>query len=314
MDAERAYQHRMINTLQSLALITAMAVLLGLLGWIIAGGPGLMMALTAGVLVAVFGPSVSPWLVLRMYRAQPILPQQAPGLYRVVRELSQRANLEQTPTLFLIPTPMLNAFAVGSRDNAAIALTDGLLQRLSGRELVGVLAHELSHVRHNDMWVMNLADIISRITVALSQMGLLLLLLGLPLLLLGMVEISLPALLLLVFAPTVTALLQLALSRTREYEADRGAVELTGDPHGLAGALQKLEHYQGGWLERIFIPGRKEPDPAILRTHPPTEERIERLLELAPARSIRLPDLEPGFRPPRRVAMRPRWRINGLWY
>jgi heat shock protein HtpX len=312
LNAEVARRHRLVNTLQSVLLIGAMAGLLALLGWIVADLEGLLVALVVGLLVALFGPRVSPWLVLRMYRAQAIHPRQAPDLYRALYELCRRADLSRPPALFYIPTPMLNAFAVGSRDQAAIVLTDGLLRKLDGRELVGVLAHELSHVRHNDMWVMNLADIISRMTVALSQVGLFLLLLGLPLLLLGIIRISPVALLLLIFAPTLVALLQLALSRTREYEADRGAVELTGDPRGLASALQKLEHYQGGWLERILMPGRREPDPAILRTHPATSDRIRRLRELAP------PEAPPlriaSYAPPARAGRRPRWHLNGLWY
>lgn len=308
--------HHLGNTLQSALLIAAMAGLLGLLGWIIAAAEGLAVAVIVSVLVALLGPRVSPWLVLRMYRAQPIQPRQAPDLYGALYELARRAGLSRPPTLYYIPTPMLNAFAVGSRDQAAIALTDGLLRRLDGRELVGVLAHELSHVRHNDMWVMNLADVLSRMTVALSQVGLFLLFFGLPLLLLGIIDISLPALLLLIFAPTLVALLQLALSRTREYEADRGAVELTGDPQGLAAALRKLEQYQGGWLERILMPGRREPDPALLRTHPVTADRIRRLSELAPPRTpLRRPGLKlPTYTPPTRVATRPRWHLNGLWY
>lgn len=316
MNHEVNRQHHLSNTLQSVLLIAAMAGLLGLLGWIVAAAEGLAVAVIVSVLVALLGPRVSPWLVLRMYRAQPIHPRQAPDLYGALHELARRAQLSRPPTLYYIPTSMLNAFAVGSRDQAAIALTDGLLRHLDGRELVGVLAHELSHVRHNDMWVMNLADVISRMTMALSQIGLLLLLFGLPLLLLGIIRISLPALLLLIFAPTLVALLQLALSRTREYEADRGAVELTGDPQGLASALQKLEHYQGGWLERILMPGRREPDPALLRTHPPTTDRIRRLRELAPPRPTpRRPSLQiPTYTPPTRIATRPRWHLNGLWY
>ncbi len=316
MNHEINRQHHLSNTLQSALLIAAMAGLLGLLGWIIAAAEGLVVAVIVSVLVALLGPRVSPWLVLRMYRARLIHPRQAPDLYDALHDLARRAGLSRPPALYYIPTPMLNAFAVGSSDQAAIALTDGLLRRLDGRELVGVLAHELSHVRHNDMWVMNLADVISRMTVALSQFGLFLLFFGLPLLLFGIITISLPALLLLIFAPTLVALLQLALSRTREYEADRGAVELTGDPQGLASALQKLEHYQGGWLERILMPGRREPDPALLRTHPPTTDRIRRLRELVPPRPMpRRPNLQiPVYTPPVRTVARPRWHFNGLWY
>ncbi len=318
MNAVEAQRHRLSNGLQSVALIGAMAALLGLLGWIFAGGGGVVVALVMCVLVAVFGPRLSPRLVLRLYRARPIQPYQAPDLYRTVDELGRRAGLSQAPTLYYLPTPVLNAFAVGSRQTATIALTDGLLRNLAPRELVGVLAHELSHVRHNDMWVMNLADIISRMTIALSQVGLLLLLFGLPLVLFGIMPVSLPALLLLLLAPTLSAVLQLALSRTREFNADVGAIELTNDPRGLASALQKLERYQRGWLEQIFMPGRRVPEPGWLRTHPPTEERIRRLLALAPRHPPRRLQPNPAqwldqarLWP---VPQRPRWHWHGLWF
>lgn len=282
MNPANARRHRLGNALQSVLLVAAMAGLLGLLGWVVAEIQGLIVAIVACLLVALLGPRISPRLVLRMYRAGVIRAQQAPRLYAILQELSRRAGLSRMPQLYYIPSPMLNAFAVGDRDNAAIAMTDGLLRNLDERELTGVLAHELSHVRHNDMWVMNLADIIGRMTVALSQFGLFMLFFGLPLVLLGAIDISLPMVLLLIFAPTLTALLQLALSRTREYDADLGAVELTGDLPGMIAALRKLERRQGGWMERIFMPGRRQPEPALLRTHPQTEERIARLRELAP--------------------------------
>lgn len=282
MNPANARRHRLGNALQSVLLVAAMAGLLGLLGWVVAETQGLIVAIVACLLVALLGPRISPRLVLRMYRAGVIRAQQAPRLYAILQELSRRAGLSRMPQLYYIPSPMLNAFAVGDRDNAAIAMTDGLLRNLDERELTGVLAHELSHVRHNDMWVMNLADIIGRMTVALSQFGLFMLFFGLPLVLLGAIDISLPMVLLLIFAPTLTALLQLALSRTREYDADLGAVELTGDLPGMIAALRKLERRQGGWMERIFMPGRRQPEPALLRTHPQTEERIARLRELAP--------------------------------
>ncbi|MDX1605468.1 MAG: zinc metalloprotease HtpX [Candidatus Competibacterales bacterium] len=317
MNPERIREHQWHNALQSVLLIGAMTALLGLVGWIVAGPDGLVLGLLACGLLSVLGIRISPRLVLRLYRARPIPARAAPDLHRVLEILCQRAGLVWVPQLYYVPTPVLNAFAVGHRDEAAIALTDGLLQRLGSRELVAVLAHELSHVRHNDMWVMNLADLISRVTVALSQVGLLLLLLGLPLALLGMVSLSLPALLLLILAPTLMALLQLALSRTREYEADRGAVELTGDPRALASALYQLERHQGGWLERVLMPGRREPDPALLRSHPATEDRIARLRELAHEERRHPPGL---VRPPTalddfpRPGRRPRWHLNGLWY
>ena len=316
MDYQQLHQHKLNNTLQSVLLIASMAILLGVVGGLFAGPVGVWLALTVCALLLAFGPQLSPRFVLSLYRAQPIDRRQAPDLHMLTTELSRRAGLARTPQLYYIPSRMMNAFAVGSRDDAAIGLTDGLLRRLPMRELAGVLAHEISHVKHNDMWVMNLADVISRITIVLSQAGLFLLLFSIPLLLLGMADISLLAILLLIFAPTLTTLLQLALSRAREFDADLGAVQLTGDPAGLAAALRQLEQYQGSWLEQIFMPGRRIPEPAWLRTHPPLAERIERLRTLStgykvqelPLGTLQWPD-QTG-----RSADRPRWHWHGLWY
>lgn len=314
MNPQQQQQHKLNNTLQSILLISTMMILLGALGFILIGSNGLILALVLCAVLVFLGPNVSPRLILRMYQARELKPQQVRELYALNELLSQRAQLPRAPRLFYIPSRMLNAFAVGNREQSAIALTDGLLRHLNARELCGVIAHEISHIRHNDMWVMNLADMISRVTMMLSQIGIFLLIVTLPLLLFGFIDFSLLAALLLIIAPTVSTLLQLALSRTREYDADLGAVELTGDPQGLAVALSKLERRQGGWLERIFMPGRREPDPALLRTHPPTEERIKRLLALSGQSFqplLRDLKLSQGLASPNR---RPRWRVSGLWY
>ncbi len=193
-----------------------------------------------------------------------------------------------------------------------------MLRQLEPRELAGVLAHEVSHVRNNDPWVMGLADVTSRITGWFSMLGQILFLLNIPLVLMGAVSISWLAIALLIFAPTLSGLIQLALSRTREYDADIGAVELTGDPRGLASALAKLERTQGRWLEQILMPGRRVPDPSLLRTHPPTAERIERLLALtsdhATTSRPRLATTPHHLSTIPVVTSRPRWRgVMGVW-
>jgi heat shock protein HtpX len=231
--------------------------------------------------------------------------------------LAARAGLPAAPTLYYVPSAMINAFAVGTRGNSAIAVTDALLRALSPRELAGVLAHELSHVRNNDMWVMELADLFSRMTSWFSSVGQILLVINLPLTMFSEYAVSWAAILILVLAPTLSALMQLALSRIREYDADLGATELTGDPRGLALALVKMERYQGRFIEQIFFPGRRLPDPSLLRTHPPTQERIERLLELEPAAAAvphppSVASLASAAFPP--VERRPGWHLNGVWY
>ncbi len=281
MNRERLSAHKFNNLIQSALLLGGMAVLVGLLGWLIAGGDGMLWAVIIGAVILLLGPRASPRLALKLYGARPLHRVEAPDLYRLIAVLAERARLPSLPELYYVPTPAMNAFAVGKRSEPIITVTDGLLRNLTSRELTGVLAHELSHVRNNDMWVMTLADTVSRLTSWFSLMGQLLLFINLPLILFGGGGISWWAIVLLIFAPMISVLLQLALSRTREFDADLDAAEITGDPIGLASALRKLHHYQGGLLRRLLMPGRRAPDSWILSTHPSTEERIRRLAELA---------------------------------
>ena len=154
------------------------------------------------------------------------------------------------------------------------------MRKLNARELRGVLAHEVAHINHNDIWVMALADVMSRITNLMAITGMFLVVAYLPLFVLTRETVPWLLLLVLILSPNLSALLQLALSRAREYNADIEAVNLTDDARGLASALAKIEYFQGGWVERILFPGRKLPDPSLLRTHPRTEERIQRLMSL----------------------------------
>ncbi|QKT03991.1 M48 family metalloprotease [Ectothiorhodospiraceae bacterium 2226] len=274
-------RHKLINTLQSLLLLGGMGALLAAVGWLLGGELFMLWMVVMGVLLVGFSPRVPPALIMRLHGAHALSPWEAPRLHALSEELARRAALPAPPTLYYLPSAAINAFTVGPREEAAIGVTDGLLRHLTLRELTGVLAHEISHVRHNDTWVMGLADQVMRITGLLSLIGQLLVVANIPLLLLGEAHIPWLAVLLLVFAPTLSALLQLALSRAREFDADLGAVELTGDPHGLAAALHKLEHQTRG-LAAMLRRSRGDPVPAILRTHPATGKRIERLLAMAP--------------------------------
>ncbi|KRT53623.1 zinc metalloprotease HtpX [endosymbiont of Ridgeia piscesae] len=282
IDSQIWHQHALANRIQSLLLLVAMVSFLSLLGWVLWGVDGIFWLLLLGFVLLLFNPVASPWLIMRMYRATRLTSVKAPTLDSTLRELAHRAGLHRVPELFYVPSPMVNAFTVGSRNEAVIAVTDGLLRSLDTRETVGVLAHEVSHVRNNDMWVMGMADLFSRLTSLLSLLGQFLLLLNLPLIVMSNVSINWFAILLLIFAPNLSALAQLGLSRTREYEADLSAARLTGDPEGLANALVKIEQRSGSLLERLFLPGRRIPEPSLLRTHPPTKERVRRLMALKP--------------------------------
>jgi heat shock protein HtpX len=317
----RRRRHKLRNLVQSLLLLGGMLIILAVCAASIWGAEGVAWAVIGGMLGLMLTPTVAPEWVMRMYRAALLRPRDLPEIFPLLQELAARAGLKALPQLYYIRSPLLNAFAVGRPDAAAIGLTDGILRALTTRELAGVLAHELSHIRNNDLWTMNLADILTRLTSLMSWLGQLLLLLNLPILLMNEVPIPWILVLVLIFAPTLVSLLQLALSRSREFDADIDAAALTGDPRGLASALAKLEHHQGRYWEEIFLPGRRMPEPSVLRTHPPTEERIRRLLELYET-AERLPfpvHAVPGHvlhPPPWAAAMPhgPRWRWPGVWY
>lgn len=285
MNRNRLVKHRVTNVLQSLLLLGGLGVLMGVLGWIVGG------VITAGVAVLTvlvlywLNPVVSPRWVLRLYRARSIPRWEAPALTAIVQELARRADLPRVPDLYYLPSDAMNAFAVGNRRGAAIALSGGLLRRLDVREVAAVIAHEISHIRHDDVRLMGFADIAGRMTHALAMLGVLLVLVNVPLVAMGAVTVSWAAIFVLVSAPVISALLQFALSRTREYHADAGAADLTSDPAALASALTKMERIQGRILERIFAPQGRVAEPSLLHSHPPTAQRINRLLALSTRRS-----------------------------
>lgn len=270
---------RIENALHTLFLIGGMLALVLLLGYLLGGNNGLVWAGVFGLGIMLFGGSASPQLLLRMLNARPLRPDEAPILYGITRQLARRAGLARAPQLFYVRQPLMNAFAAGTPDAPAIGVTDGLLRRLDSRDLANILAHEISHIRHNDMRVMSLAAVLNQVTRMFAFFGQVLLFVNLPMLLFGRATISWFAILLLLAAPTLSMLLQLALSRTREFDADLGAVRLTGDPEGMAIALRKLEAYQG--LRFGGLPVRIDPRRTPFSTHPPTEERIARLLEVS---------------------------------
>ncbi|MEO5337955.1 MAG: zinc metalloprotease HtpX [Magnetospirillum sp. WYHS-4] len=313
-DPTRRRRHKRRNLAQTALLMGGMLGLFAVSAWLVAGADGVVWAVAGGVLVLALTPQVSPRLVLRLYGAQEIQPEALPEAYDILAVLAGRAELPARPRLYYLPSSVPTAFAVGDERQAAIAVTDGLLRRLTPRELAGVLAHEISHIRNRDLRLMNLADVMSRVTRAMSFAGLFLLIFVLPVWLARGEGVPWLLVLVLTFAPSLGSLLQLALSRAREFDADLDAAGLTGDPVGLASALEKLHSAEGGIWQRLLFPGRRSPDPSLLRTHPPTEERIRRLLDLAvPAVVEPWPDFGLTLAVPRVVA-RPRLRITGVWY
>ncbi len=311
--------HRVQNDLHTILLIGGMAILLGLIGYLLFGKIGLLVLVVGGILFVSAGPRVTPKLVLRMYKAKPVAVEEDTQLFSIVEELTKRAGLPRIPKLFYIPSQMINAFATGTRKNALIGVTDGILRALNGKEITAVLAHEMSHIKNNDIKVMGMADTIMRVTHILSGLGKILLIVNLPLILAGKGSFSWLAVALLIFAPNIATMLQLGLSRAREYDADVGAVDLTKDPHSLASALQKLEKLHTGLLQKIILPGRKVPEPSLLRTHPHTDDRIVRLQLMAEELQQDEGEMSPseswhaGFLPSNQ-ARQPRWHLSGLWF
>ncbi len=306
------------DRLQTLLLIALLLVISSSVGSLLLGEIGLWLALGGALFILLVEPIAAWRMTLRLYRAQPIHPAEAPQLWQIAQTLAARAGLANVPTLFYIPSSTLNAFAIGHDRHAAIALTDGLLSRLTLRELCGVLGHEIAHVAHGDLLVMGLADYISRLTNLFSAAGQIMLLFTLPILFIEGydVRLNLFSIFLLLFSPQLAILAQLGLSRIREYDADQKSAMLTGDPMGLASALAKIERSSRSWLE-LLLPGWGNPQPSWLRSHPPTEKRIERLEEYAEALVHSLPASatdQPVNYITNAMLRTPRWRFVGFWY
>ena len=228
-------------------------------------------------------------LVLKMYNAQEVDETSAPQFYRMVRELAQRAQLPM-PRVYLIHEDAPNAFATGRNpEHAAVAATTGILQVLTERELRGVMAHELAHVKHRDILI---STISATMAGAISMLANFAMFFGGRN---GRTSNPIAGILVMLLAPLAASLIQMAISRAREFEADRGGAEISGDPHALASALQKIHrHAQGTPLETT----ERHPETAqmmimnplsagglrgLFSTHPATEERVARLMAMAPA-------------------------------
>ena len=320
LDPERLQAHSLRNHTHSALLVIALVLIMGFSAWLLWGPLGIVAAAIGAGLIVFLGPRLPPETVMRLYRAQRVTAEEAPQLAAIVSGLAERAQLPAPPQIYVVPSVTLNAFAVGNERRSAVAMTEGIIRALTLRELQGVLGHELSHIKNGDLWIMGLADGMHRLTRALSYAAILLLLFHLPSIFSGTVEVPWLAVLLLLLAPMLASLLQLGLSRAREYEADLDSAMLTGDPEGLASALSKLEDYHGGVVEDIAHPSRRIPHPSVLRSHPSTADRIARLKSIA-AGPLWKPPLVPTEQPMMTAlaglgpgAMRPRYHWTGVWY
>ena len=275
----------MNNWLKTTLLMAAIVALFGLIGGMIGGQKGMLLALLFGGGMNIFAYWNSDKMVLRMYNAQQVDDATAPELVAMVRELSQRAGLPM-PRVFVIEEDQPNAFATGRNpEHAAVACTTGIMRMLSYKELRGVMAHELAHVQHRDILI---STITATMAGAISALANFAMFFG------GRDENGratnpVVGIAVAILAPVAASLIQMAISRSREFGADAGGARISGDPLALADALRKIEYYAAG------IPmATAEAHPAtaqmmimnplhgggvtdLFRTHPRTEERIARL-------------------------------------
>jgi heat shock protein HtpX len=316
IDPSRIAANRRRNFLHAALIVGSMVVLLAAVGWFMAGPLGLVIIGTFAGVTLVAGPRVSQRLMLQIYSATVLNRRQVPMLYDLVEDLRERAEIEPPVKLYYIPSRLMLAFTVGGQDEISLAVSDGLLRRLTGREIAGVLAHELSHVAHHDLTLMALADFVTKVTRTLAFLALLLLAINLPYLMEGDVAIPWPPIVLLMLAPVLSLLLQLGLSRAREYDADAGAALLTGDPEGIATALEKMDAQQRRYWENMFGRQGTIDQPSLLRTHPPTSARVAALAEIARHDAEDIPDLPDDILPPGEGSdpNRPRRRFHGFRY
>ncbi len=279
----------MTNTIKTILLLTILTFILLFTGEMAGGKQGLTIALIFAGIMNFTAFWFSDKIVLSLYRAKPVTPEQAPGLYRIVEELAMVANIP-TPRVYIIPSPAPNAFATGrSPKHSAVAVTEGLLDLLSHEEIRGVLSHEISHIKNRDTLISTVAATIAGAIMFLARM------LQWSLFFLGggreeRRDGGLGLLFAIILAPVAALFIQMAISRSREYKADESGAEISGNPLYLASALEKLHLYSKRipfhaepHTSHIFIvsPLSSESIMALFSTHPPIKKRIERLRRMA---------------------------------
>ena len=275
------------NWLKTSILMAGIVALFGAVGAMLGGSTGMLIALAFAGAMNAYAYWFSDKMVLKMYNAQEVDAQSAPGFYAMVRELAQNAQLPM-PKVYIIDEAQPNAFATGrDPEHAAVAATTGIMRMLSERELRGVMAHELAHVKHRDTLISTISASVAGAISSLAQFGMFFS--G------GDRERNVHpamALLVLILAPIAAMLIQFAISRSREFQADRGGAEISGDPAALAAALRKIHDY----AHRIPLDtAERHPETAqmmiinplsangikgLFSTHPETEERITRLMAM----------------------------------
>jgi heat shock protein HtpX len=277
-----------MNTLKTAALMVGLTVLLVLVGGSLWGNNGMWMFFAIAMAMNLFSYWFSDKIVLRMYGAREVTQAEAPALYGVTRELALKGNMPM-PKVYLIPSPGLNAFATGRNpSHAAVAATEGLVRTLSREELAGVMAHELSHVQNRDILIGTIAAAIAGAISMIANIAHWGMIFG------GYRRDDdrgggIAAIAMIILAPIAAFLIQMAISRSREYQADASGARLCGNPRALASALRKLQTASqrapidaNPATAHMFIvnPLRGGGMLSLFSTHPPMEERIARLEEM----------------------------------
>lgn len=278
---KKKFNTRIRNQLHTVILLITLGLLFSTMGYALFGGTGFIWVLVIGMAILVITPTLPNSWLLGLKRAIPITYDEAPWLYKTTNQLAQKAGLDDSPRLFFLPNKESSAFTIGQGHDHAIGLSQGLLRELNERELEGVIAHEISHIKNKDIPLRTLAHHMSQLTRTFSFIGQVVILFNLPLLLLGLVSFSWSVILLLIAAPAAAVLVELALSRAREFEADLTAAELTNDPKGLASALLRIDKKNRPIFLRLLFPYYASPSTSWLSTHPNTEERVKRLLAVS---------------------------------
>jgi heat shock protein HtpX len=279
----------MFNMMKTAILMAAITALFMAIGSMLGGRAGMMLALVVALGMNFFSYWFSDKMVLKMYNAREVDETSAPRFYGMVRELAQRAQMPM-PKVYLIDEAQPNAFATGRNpEHAAVAATTGILNILTERELRGVMAHELAHVKHRDILI---STISATMAGAISMLANFAAFFG------GRDEEGRPTnpiagIAIAILAPLAASVIQMAISRAREFEADRGGAEISGDPRALASALDKIHKYAQGIP---FNAAEMHPETAqmmimnpltgsglrnLFSTHPSTDERIARLMAMA---------------------------------
>jgi len=276
----------LVNYAKTGVLLGGLTALFGGIGYLLGGPAWAVVALIIAGAMNFAAYWFSDKMVLRLHDAQPITRAEVPWLYEMVEQLANRGGLPM-PALYVMPDASPNAFATGRNpEHAAVAVTEGILQLMPERELEGVLAHELAHVKNRDMLIMTVAATVAGAISMLSQI------LGLSMLFRGSDDEDgggIGAILMIILAPLLAMIIQMSISRSREYEADRVGAEIAGSARGLANALERLKRAQERIPTRtlpatqhLFIMQPLSGDglASMFSTHPPIAERVARLREL----------------------------------